>query len=81
MQPSLIDQGLNLMVFGMSTVFVFLTILVLATMLMSRLVTRLNTRNDIDAPANGASNQTCANKPSPQVLQAIKLAIAEHRKN
>ena len=36
--PDLMTQGLNLALYGMGTVFFFLTLLVAATMLMSRLV-------------------------------------------
>lgn len=38
MHMSIIDQGINLMLYGMGTVFVFLTLLVFATWLMSKLV-------------------------------------------
>ncbi|MEM7359575.1 MAG: OadG family protein [Pseudomonadota bacterium] len=80
MNSTLIDQGLNLMLYGMSTVFVFLTILVFATLFMSRVVNRFSSEEEtpdvqtIIKPAAPAG-------PSPQILQAIKLAIAEHRKN
>lgn len=37
---SLLDQGLQVMLYGMGTVFVFLTVLVLATHTLSRLVQR-----------------------------------------
>ena len=40
MEESLISQGLSLMVFGMGFVFVFLTLLVGVTMLMSKLVVK-----------------------------------------
>ena len=38
MQGGLIGQGIELMFVGMGTVFVFLTLLVIATTLMSRIV-------------------------------------------
>ena len=37
---SLLSEGLNLMLFGMGFVFVFLTLLVIVTSLMSRIITR-----------------------------------------
>lgn len=37
---NLISEGLNLMLIGMGFVFVFLTLLVIATTLMSRFITR-----------------------------------------
>ena len=39
MSSSIIEQGFNLMLFGMGTVFVFLTILIFATNGMSKLIT------------------------------------------
>ena len=41
MEPSsLLNEGLTLMVFGMGFVFLFLTVLVIATSLMSRIITK-----------------------------------------
>jgi oxaloacetate decarboxylase gamma subunit len=74
MQTSLIDQGLDLMLYGMGTVFVFLTILVFATTLMSRIVNAFaNTELD------PALNEGVVDAPSAQVLEAIKLALKAHR--
>lgn len=67
MPPTLLDQGLMLMLVGMGTVFVFLTVLVAAMSLMALIVKRLT-----PAPANvGASDEEVA---------AITAAIAQHRK-
>ncbi len=41
-------DGLNLMVMGMSTVFVFLAVLVVGTTLMSRIIMRLPASNEMD---------------------------------
>lgn len=81
MQPTLIDQGLNLMLFGMGTVFVFLTVLVFATILMSRLVSRFGSSAEL-AIAGEAPKPTTqpSTQPSPQVMEAIRQAIAQHRK-
>jgi len=70
------------MLYGMGTVFVFLTILVFATGLMSTLVNKFSPekktpQNNTPAPSN--TNIGNANVPSPQVLDAIKQAIASHR--
>jgi oxaloacetate decarboxylase gamma subunit len=67
MQPSLIDQGLTLMLVGMGTVFVFLTILVAAMSLMALVVRQLTPT----VPDAGASDDEVA---------AIAAAITRHRK-
>lgn len=68
MSPSLLDQGLMLMLVGMGTVFVFLTILVAGMSLMALIVNRfLPSEADI-----GASDEEIA---------VITAAIAQHRKS
>jgi len=66
MQYTLIDEGLSLMLAGMGTVFVFLTVLVITTTLMSRLIIRLQ------SPSDTAD-------PSDDEVAAISAAIAQHR--
>ncbi len=67
------------MLFGMGTVFVFLTILVFATTLMSKLVARFAPQSltpdtqQVDTVASDSPT------PSPQIMVAIKHAIAAHR--
>ena len=80
MQDTLIDQGINLMLFGMGTVFVFLTILVFATSLMSKLVNRFAPEAEQLEPPSQTSLSS-ANEPSikPQIIKAIEKAIAAHR--
>jgi len=75
MPNSLIDQGLNLMLYGMGTVFVFLTVMVAATTIMSKLVQVLAPS---DANETAAQNQNTA--IPPHILSAIEKAIALHRK-
>ncbi len=67
MQNELINEGLTLMLAGMGTVFVFLTVLVIAMTLMSRLVTRLQPTTDSAGTADDE-------------IAAIAAAIAEHRR-
>ncbi|MDH3421279.1 MAG: OadG family protein [Gammaproteobacteria bacterium] len=67
MQPTLLDQGLTLMLVGMGTVFVFLTILVAGMSLMALVVHRVSAAR-VDA---GASDEEVA---------AITAAITQHRK-
>ena len=67
MQPTLLDQGLNLMLVGMGTVFVFLTLLVGAMSLMATIVRRFS-----PAASDAAATD--------EQIAAITAAIAQHRK-
>lgn len=66
MQNELIDEGLTLMLAGMGTVFVFLTVLVIFMTLMSRLIMRFQ-----PAPDQAV--------PSDDEIAAITAAVARHR--
>jgi oxaloacetate decarboxylase gamma subunit len=67
MTNNLIDEGLTLMLVGMGTVFTFLTILVIVTTLMSRMVGRFQ-------PGPSASVIT------DEEVAAISAAITQHRR-
>ena len=66
----LVSEGLNLALYGMGTVFVFLTLLVLATMTMSWLVAQQETAVTAALPADSANARKMA---------AITAAIHRHR--
>ena len=66
MQQTLLDQGLTLMLVGMGTVFVFLTLLVAGMSLMAAIVKRLTPAAD-DSVA------------SDEEIAAITAAITRHR--
>jgi oxaloacetate decarboxylase gamma subunit len=65
MQPTLLDQGITLMLVGMGTVFVFLTALVIAMSLLAAIVKRFS-------PAT-------AEVVTEEEVAAITAAIARHR--
>lgn len=65
MQASLFDQGVTLMLVGMGTVFVFLTLLVIAMTAMAGIIRRVT-----PPAADGVSDEEIA---------AITAAIAQHR--
>lgn len=69
MTPSLLQQGLTLMLIGMGTVFVFLTALVVAMNLMARVVARLPVQ-PAPGPVTGRNDEEVA---------AIAAAIRMHR--
>ena len=66
MQASYLDQGVTLMLVGMGTVFVFLTVLVFAMSAMAAIVRRFSPR--VEAAA------------SDEEVAAITAAIAQHRR-
>jgi oxaloacetate decarboxylase gamma subunit len=66
MQATLLDQGVTLMLVGMGTVFVFLTVLVMAMTGMASIIKRLT------PPA--------AENVSDEEVAAITAAIAIHRR-
>ncbi|MCG8371809.1 MAG: OadG family protein [Proteobacteria bacterium] len=63
MQSSLMDQGVTLMLVGMGTVFVFLSLLVIAMSVMAGIVKRA-------ASVSGVTDEEIA---------AVTAAIARHR--
>lgn len=78
MHPTLFDQALELLIFGMGTVFVFLTLLVLAINLMSRFV-----QNYFPEPIAIEPHPQFAPRAEsdydPTTLAAIQAAIHQHR--
>ncbi len=54
---SLMEEGINLMLFGMGFVFVFLTLLVIVTTLMSRIITKIE-KNVGEMPEDGVPSPT-----------------------
>jgi len=80
MTPTLFAQGLELLLYGMGTVVVFLTLLVFATQGMSALILRFFP----EATAAAASLTRSAGKPgeaepSPEVIAVIAAALHKHR--
>ncbi|MEH6472621.1 MAG: OadG family transporter subunit [Halopseudomonas sp.] len=75
---NLINEGLTLMVFGMGFVFVFLTLLIFATGLMSRLVGKYIPEPAPAAPR--ASRAAAVAAPDEgQLVAVISAAIKQYR--
>ncbi len=74
---SLVSEGMTLMALGMGTVFVFLTLLVLITTLMSACVKRW-------APESESTSATPAvqsgSAVDPQLLKVLSKAVAAYKK-
>lgn len=78
-EPSLISQGLELMIFGMGVVFVFLTMLVYATNIMSSLVNKIAPEVEVaPAPARKAV-APASTGIDPQLVKVLSAAVKEHR--
>jgi oxaloacetate decarboxylase gamma subunit len=78
MESTLITQGMDLMLYGMGTVFTFLTLLVGITSLMSLVVNRLVPE---EAEVVSASAPLAASQGSvePRIIKAIQAALDQHR--
>lgn len=77
MQESLINQGFDLMLYGMGTVVAFLAILVVATLGMSWFIRRFFP--EAAEPVKAVSSDSDANLPDARLLAVIKAAIEQHR--
>ena len=75
-ESGLVSQGLELMIFGMGVVFVFLTMLVFVTGFMSALINKL--APEVEAPATPEPT-TSSTGVDPQLLNVLSAAIKEHR--
>lgn len=79
LDAELLQEGLNLMVFGMGFVFVFLTVLVIATTLMSKMIDRLApvpAKNNDESP-RGASSAPAQN--NDELMVVISAALHRYR--
>jgi oxaloacetate decarboxylase gamma subunit len=74
-QDTLLQQGLDITLFGMGIVFTFLLLLVIGTGIMSRIITRHFPEAEPVAtpPASG-------NDDNARLHAIIKAAIEQHRK-
>ena len=76
MQDNLMQQGVELMLFGMGTVFLFLAVLIVATTLMSFLIQRFFPAKPLLVPA--AVNSGAATNDD-QLIAVIGAAIHKFR--
>ncbi|GEK49259.1 OadG family protein [Halomonas pacifica] len=74
LDTELLQEGLALMGFGMGFVFVFLTLLVIATTLMSRVVDRL-----VPAPEPKAPAAAPARQDDEELLAVLSAAVHRYR--
>lgn len=79
MQAGIIEQGVELMLYGMGTVVVFLALLVLATTLMSRFVARYFPEPEPEPSRAAPQPPSAASADDPQLLAVIGAAIHRYR--
>ncbi len=76
-EPSILQQGLDLMIYGMGIVFLFLVVLVTAVAAMSRAIQRYLPHQESLPPSETSPARTAA---SPQVVRVIQAALDQHRR-
>lgn len=74
MNSQLISQGLDLMLYGMGTVFIFLTVLVAITTIMSTTVNKIAPEQVEDFKIKAPQAQV-----ETRIVKAIQAAINQHR--
>ncbi|MFT7286290.1 MAG: oxaloacetate decarboxylase gamma subunit [Halieaceae bacterium] len=87
MMPALLAQGFELLIYGMGTVILFLSLLVVATRAMSWAVLRYFPQTLVAVPesrrarADQGREPGCpaSSPPSPELLAAISAAVHRHR--
>lgn len=75
---SLLSQGMTLLTYGMGTVFVFLTLLVIATTLMSKVIAKF-VPEPVEPPVSTGATTTTGGAVNGRTLAIIKAAIDQHR--
>ncbi len=76
---NLVGLGVELAIFGMGTVFVFLVVLIFITMAMSTLVLRYLPEVVKEPVAAGARSDSLPSRG--QLIAVISAAITKHRNN
>ena len=79
MDSSIIDRGLDLMLFGMGTVFIFLTVLIFATTAMSAVITRWFPEKVVEAAAPRKRAASPSMAIAPATLNILQAAVDKHR--
>ncbi len=78
MDNEILQQGLDLMLYGMGSVLVFLTILVVVTVLMSVLMGRFFPEPEVELPPRNDTDVGPA-AIDDKLLTVIRAALVQHR--
>jgi oxaloacetate decarboxylase gamma subunit len=82
MNGDIVDQGVELMLFGMGTVVIFLTLLIIATNLMSWFLRRYLPESEVPAMSIGRSPaQQPQSVDQTRLVAVVTAAIHRHRAN
>ena len=86
MQDDIVAQGVELMLYGMGTVVLFLALLVLAIVIMSRFVNNYFPEEESSAAAalqklRGRAQAQAQPEDDPNLVAVISAAIHQHRAN
>ena len=79
MQGSIVNQGLELMLFGMGTVLVFLSVLVISITLMSWILQRYFPEPEVPPSAAPSSAALEVTFSDATLVAVISAAIHKHR--
>ena len=79
MSPSLLEQGVEIMLFGMGTVIAFLTLLVIVMGLMNRLLQRFYPSRLVEGRPEVRSASTEDDPVPAELLAVITAAVHRHR--
>ncbi len=79
MEVSLLQQGSGLMLYGMGTVFVFLSALVLCVNAMSYIILTFFPETEVKVQTRAAVGKASAAVIDPRHLAVIKAALEKHR--
>jgi oxaloacetate decarboxylase (Na+ extruding) subunit gamma len=75
----LLLEGVELMLFGMGSVFIFLVLLIFSIRLMARLLERFAASAPQRATVAPAAAPAPSHEPEPDVFAAIQAAIHQYR--
>lgn len=75
----LMSQAVDLMIAGMGFVFAFLVVLVIATLLMSKLISRFAPPEPATPARTPRAKPNAPTSVDPDTAEAIKKAIAQFR--
>jgi len=80
MEENLVSEGINLMIFGMGFVVVFLTLLVFATTGMSKVLAKVAPEQPKPAPKPKAAPAAAAGN-NDELIAVMSAAVHKYRSN